>query len=1346
MVLWARFESPWILVAGAAAVAGAAVWGTGRRHAVSVAALGAAVLSGFVADSTAYRFGEGWSRHWEQRREAVAQQVRSDFARLTAQGRNAAGRLSAAAASAPSDAALRDSAAAVLGASGATAVVVFEADGRLRAWQGSHRGRLPAWGAQAERRDAAAMVPETGGRASVLLGGSPLFSYLYFVADVPGAAGAAAVAWLVRSRLPGSLSPGRADFFSRMEERTGERIRAARTGARPEPGEFAVEWPGGSLRAVVVEPDEAVRRADTRRPWIAGALALAGLVWLLQSAGAPRRQLLLTVGLLAIAAVTIPLDVVPFARILADPELFSLPGPVPAALGRCLLVATAVSPLVVLASPRVLRRLSGWTHGLVVAAGFPLLLYWLSRGASPELLGGSGAGWIAYQLCLTLALALAVGFFLALRERSEPRDGAGEPGSRRSTDAVSWGLIAAAAAISGALAFGAAMAAREDAAPPAWAAFVWVAPAALLARGLREGRDRLSFLGWSGAVWLAATAALPVAWDQRTEARKAEAERELGLLGILRDPAMDALPAGFAERAVELDRAGVDDVELLYGAWTSDGLGEAIPPVFLTLWSAADIPLRDLRLGPERTRPSVLDRTLPALRSVGTREYRDFNERGVRRLAVVSLSGGRLVTAAVPPRRTVRSSADAVPLLSPALTGGGQEFLALARAPAAGAAGLGAPPSWRRNDEGWLAEAHALYPDGAYSVSYTLSIPRPGVMLARATLLLSLSLAVLSALWLLGAGLLGLRFSVPVDWRGLFTSFRARVTWALFAFFLASSAIFGMLDYRMLQDASDRTAAALAERTVSEAARVDRDLGGGIESLAGRTGADLLEYRDGRLAGGTVPALVDLGLYESWTDPEIHESLETGGRQRASRFAELGSWRYVVAYQRLAGGTVIAAPLPLRTGAAALRMRDVSHLLLFTAVLGPVLSLALALFVGRALTRPMQTLQVASERVGRGNFAVHLPENRGDEFGSVFAAFNRMVQRLGAARRELLRTTRRTEAIVDAAATGVVALDAQGKVTAANPRAGALLSARLEVGQAVPEDSDRFADLEEWLQAYQAGPGPESPKDFNWGGRRIRGHARRIVQEGSPGGVVVNLEDVTDELQSERILAWGEMAQQVAHEVKNPLTPMKLSVQHLMRAWGDKRKDFGRILEENVGAVLREIDRLASIAKNFARLGAPGSAKAAPLELVDAGAVVGEVLNLYRGGEGSIHVADDLSSGLPEAWARPDELKEVLINLLENARAAMPGGGRVRVRAGVVEDPERRLEVVVEDDGCGIAPELLPRVFEPQFSTRSKGTGLGLAIVQRIVDSWGGEVRLTSELDRGTKVVLEMRAAPPAGE
>jgi nitrogen fixation/metabolism regulation signal transduction histidine kinase len=255
------------------------------------------------------------------------------------------------------------------------------------------------------------------------------------------------------------------------------------------------------------------------------------------------------------------------------------------------------------------------------------------------------------------------------------------------------------------------------------------------------------------------------------------------------------------------------------------------------------------------------------------------------------------------------------------------------------------------------------------------------------------------------------------------------------------------------------------------------------------------------------------------------------------------------------------------------------------------------------------------------------------------------------------------------------------------------------------------------------------------GTRRIRLKARRIStsEEGPLGGAVLSLEDVTDELRTERILAWGEMAQQVAHEVKNPLTPIKLSVQHLLRAWEDRRSDFGEILGKNVGVILREIEHLAAIAKSFSRFGAPKAAGEVPLEPVDVHALVEEVLNLYRGGEGAVEFGSALPAGLPPARSREAELREVFINLLENSRAAIPEEGRVVIEG---EAGPGGLELRVRDDGKGIPPELLTRVFEPHFSTRSTGTGLGLAIVRRLVESWGGTVTVESRVGEGTAILI----------
>jgi signal transduction histidine kinase len=213
------------------------------------------------------------------------------------------------------------------------------------------------------------------------------------------------------------------------------------------------------------------------------------------------------------------------------------------------------------------------------------------------------------------------------------------------------------------------------------------------------------------------------------------------------------------------------------------------------------------------------------------------------------------------------------------------------------------------------------------------------------------------------------------------------------------------------------------------------------------------------------------------------------------------------------------------------------------------------------------------------------------------------------------------------------------------------------------------------------------------------------------------------------------MAQQVAHEVKNPLTPIKLSVQHLQRAWEDRRADFGDILGKNVSVILREIEHLAAIAKSFSRFGAPKAAGEVPLEAVEVAAVTEEVMNLYRGGEGALDFDSNVPHDLPLVRARESELREVLINLLENSRTAISEEGRVVIGA---EGVGQGVELIVRDNGKGIPTELLSRIFEPHFSTRSTGTGLGLAIVRRLVESWGASVSVDSEVGVGTEIKIAL--------
>ena len=234
--------------------------------------------------------------------------------------------------------------------------------------------------------------------------------------------------------------------------------------------------------------------------------------------------------------------------------------------------------------------------------------------------------------------------------------------------------------------------------------------------------------------------------------------------------------------------------------------------------------------------------------------------------------------------------------------------------------------------------------------------------------------------------------------------------------------------------------------------------------------------------------------------------------------------------------------------------------------------------------------------------------------------------------------------------------------------------------------------------------------------------------------------------ESQRVLAWGEMARQVAHEIKNPLTPIRLGIQHLQRARAARRPDFDHILEQNAGRILAEIDRLDEIARAFSRYGSAPDERAPP-EPTDILHVVQDVVELERLGAGG-GVGWGLTGGDDPvvALARGEDLREVLLNVLENSRlaharrvdvhVAIERGSSDRPHTGPGRDGPGRAVITVDDDGEGIGPDVLPRIFEPHFSTRTSGSGLGLALSRRIVDGWGGTIAVHSEVGRGTRVTI----------
>ncbi len=261
-------------------------------------------------------------------------------------------------------------------------------------------------------------------------------------------------------------------------------------------------------------------------------------------------------------------------------------------------------------------------------------------------------------------------------------------------------------------------------------------------------------------------------------------------------------------------------------------------------------------------------------------------------------------------------------------------------------------------------------------------------------------------------------------------------------------------------------------------------------------------------------------------------------------------------------------------------------------------------------------------------------------------------------------------------------------------------------------------------------------------GGPVQGTPEDLPRELGPvhAAIVQAAADVESGQRAQRVLAWGEMARQVAHEIKNPLTPIRLGMQHLLRLQRERPAELGAVLTPTGERILAEIDRLDAIARAFSRFALP-AAEGKPVEAVDLSAVAREVLHLYSLGAGP--VVWELEAGdVVLGMARREELVEVLVNLCENARDA----GATRVVVSTRADGGTS-DMAVRDDGRGIAPEVLPRVFEPQFSTTTSGSGLGLAIAKRLVESWGGTVGIASAAGRGTTVTMRLArpAAPGSG-
>jgi nitrogen fixation/metabolism regulation signal transduction histidine kinase len=239
-------------------------------------------------------------------------------------------------------------------------------------------------------------------------------------------------------------------------------------------------------------------------------------------------------------------------------------------------------------------------------------------------------------------------------------------------------------------------------------------------------------------------------------------------------------------------------------------------------------------------------------------------------------------------------------------------------------------------------------------------------------------------------------------------------------------------------------------------------------------------------------------------------------------------------------------------------------------------------------------------------------------------------------------------------------------------------------------------------------------------------------------GAVLLVEDISDIIQSNRLSAFAEMARRVAHEVKNPLTPIQLAVEHLVRVYEDRPSDFSSVLQSCSDAVLRQVKTLRRLVSDFSQYGRPSVLTRTEMDIR---AFLDEIVHSYESHlpEG-IRMVSEISGDLPRVKMDPEKIRGAVMNILENGLQAIRGAGTITVKA---TQDTNHVRIAVHDTGSGVPPELLPRLFEPYFSTKSGGTGLGLAIARKNIEEHGGRISVTSAPGEGTTVTILLPAEVP---
>ncbi len=414
----------------------------------------------------------------------------------------------------------------------------------------------------------------------------------------------------------------------------------------------------------------------------------------------------------------------------------------------------------------------------------------------------------------------------------------------------------------------------------------------------------------------------------------------------------------------------------------------------------------------------------------------------------------------------------------------------------------------------------------------------------------------------------------------------------------------------------------------------------------------------------------------------------------------------------------------------------------------------MGLYLAKRITRPVQMLSAAAREIGAGRLEHRIEHQSDDEFGHMIESFNAMAADLSTRQRRLERASldleqrhqaverrhRSVETILERIATGVISIDATGAVGRVNSAAARLLGLPPAVeGQPVaqvlgPDLTAITAVLDDAARARTESVAQEVSITREGREVTLAVAATRLHGAGGFEGTVLVLDDVTPLIRAQKVAAWREVARRLAHEIKNPLTPIQLSAERLQRKLGEAGAPHEALVRECTSTIIGEVESLKGLVDEFSQFARMPAPKAVPSSLNQA---VSEALTLYQGLFPQLTLELALAPDLPSVRLDNEQIKRVIINLVDNAVEAMHRQGRIIVETS--HDPVHKVaRVVVSDDGPGIADADRDKLFLPYYSTKGRGSGLGLAIVRRIVAEHGGNVEVSDNTPTGSRFTIEL--------